>query len=627
MMVFKNKNINKILILSILLFSTKWILSFYFFDEKLSVRIIFENVGDGHYWYPYIKYLTSLNFYNSFDPNVNNLKGVPIPVGSLIFHAIFFKIFSSIGLVIIEFFAIFIFLLIFFKIFSKFFNENESVFLSLLIFMIPILMKEINNMESLQNFNTIYLETFFNNFFFLRTHRPVPSNLYLFSFIYLLVSMDCDQNLQKKKIIFLAIILGLTFSSFYYFFLIEFFSLLIFLIYKFKTKIIEELFNNYKNILFSILIFLIIISPFVINIIYTENDSVMRAGLFKLSFEKKIVLANYYFGKYFSLKFLLLLFLSVICIYVSNKKNFAGTRLLNLLLIIFIGSIFSPIFFIIISPNSGLLYHFNNAVVVCIILFFIFFLIISIKHYFKKDLKLPLINILSTLLIVIYFFNFYLEKNYEFNNQKYKKRRVEFEKITEKINNNKNIVIENISMLTFDNELMIWAILNDVKYLSLVKGMFTGKTNEMIENDLINNFKFLNLNDEDLLNFLKNEKRGWRYFNSNVGTFFDYRYSANSLNTFKGSKNFEEDIKKFILSTSPILSQQIAIPKEEFDRLRAKFYSNQTINFKKPEIIILEKTKPITEKISISEKDYCELYNGDIYILYLKNNLKKTCES
>ena len=66
--------------------------------------------------------------------------------------------------------------------------------------------------------------------------------------------------------------------------------------------------------------------------------------------------------------------------------------------------------------------------------------------------------------------------------------------------------------------------------------MFVAKTNNMIENDLINNFKFLNLNEKDFMNFLKNEKKEWRYFNPNVGNFFHYTYTANSLNTFKESK-------------------------------------------------------------------------------------------
>ena len=30
-------------------------------------------------------------------------------------------------------------------------------------------------------------------------------------------------------------------------------------------------------------------------------------------------------------------------------------------------------------------------------------------------------------------------------------------------------------MLTFDNEIMIWAILNDIKYLKIIDGTFTIK--------------------------------------------------------------------------------------------------------------------------------------------------------
>jgi len=44
---------------------------------------------------------------------------------------------------------------------------------------------------------------------------------------------------------------------------------------------------------------------------------------------------------------------------------------------------------------------------------------------------------------------------------------------------------------------MIWAILNEIKYLNLINGLFVPKTHDMIENDLIKNFKFLNLKEKD----------------------------------------------------------------------------------------------------------------------------------
>jgi hypothetical protein len=67
--------------------------------------------------------------------------------------------------------------------------------------------------------------------------------------------------------------------------------------------------------------------------------------------------------------------------------------------------------------------------------------------------------------------------------------------------------------------------------------------------------------------------------------------------------------------------QQLAIPNEEFGRLQRKFNEYKFINFKEPEIIVLEKLKPITKNIVINRKNYSKLHDGNIYILYLKKNL------
>ena len=50
-----NKEIFFLFFVSILLFLTKWIFSFSLFDEDLDVKIIFESVTDGKYYYPLIK--------------------------------------------------------------------------------------------------------------------------------------------------------------------------------------------------------------------------------------------------------------------------------------------------------------------------------------------------------------------------------------------------------------------------------------------------------------------------------------------------------------------------------------------------------------------------------------------
>ena len=611
---FRNKHTNIILIITTLLFSVKWVLSFYFFKESLAVKIIFESVADGHFYYPHIKYLAFFELDNSLDPYVKNLKLMPIPFASIIFPAIFLKIFGFFGIIIIEFFAIFIFLLIFYKIFSYFFSKNESIFLSLFFFMIPTII-EIANLEGLPYLNLFQLE-----FYSLRIPRPLIPSLYFFSFIYLLVFMDKTVIFEKKRIAALGLILGFSLSSYYYFFIIEFLAFLFFLIYKFKFKIIKELFHNYKYFLISIFVFLIAISPFIINLIYHESDVTERMGTFALTIEKKGKLIDYYFSQYFKLKFLLVLLLSILFVYFSNKKKVNNVKLINIFFIIFLSTIVSPVFFVLISPQSGLVSSFNNAIFVWGFIFFTIFSIILIKHYLKLNPKPLQINTLIFLLIGIYYLNFYLEKNQHFNNQGYKDRRIEFQKVTEKLNNRKDIFTKNISLLTFDNELMIWGILNEIKYLNLINGLFVPKTHDMIENDLIKNFKFLNLKEKDFLDFFKNKKRGWRFFNPNVGSFFAYRYKANSLNTYKGSTNFEPNIKEFILSSSPMYSQQSAIPDEEFGRLQRKFNEYKFINFKEPEIIALEKLKPITKNIVINKQNYSKLHDGNIYILYLKKN-------
>ena len=143
-----------------------------------------------------------------------------------------------------------------------------------------------------------YLNLLQSEFFSLRVHRPLVSSLYLFLFIYLLVFMDNTIIFEKKRLAVLGLILGFSFSSFYYFFIIEFLAFLFFLIYKYKLKIVNELFGNYKYILISILIFLITISPFIINLIFHESDSTERAALFALNIEKKSKLINYYFNQY-----------------------------------------------------------------------------------------------------------------------------------------------------------------------------------------------------------------------------------------------------------------------------------------------------------------------------------------
>ena len=124
-------------------------------------------------------------------------------------------------------------------------------------------------------------------------------------------------------------------------------------------------------------------------------------------------------------------------------------------------------------------------------------------------------------------------KKYQISNQS----RSEFDKVVKIINFNQE---NNSSLLTFNYKFMQWAVLNKkVKFLNLTMSGLTPKTSEMIEDDLINVFKFFRLNEDDFAIFFENKKSGWRYLIKNTQFFFYMKYTANSLHTYYNSKNFK----------------------------------------------------------------------------------------
>jgi hypothetical protein len=612
-----NKKNFFLILLSFLLLLSKWIFSFSFFDENLDIKIIFESVTDGKYYYPLIKYLAELSFNNSYDPTITNLKIIPLPIAGIIFHSIFYKIFGIESFIIIELFCIFFFLLIFKKIFSYFFSENNSIIFSLLIFILPSLIILLN----LENLPFIGLLE--NNFYTLRVPRPMISSLYFFTFIYLMVTMYMNEFYIKKNFIYLGVILGLSLSSFYYFFFIEVIAFFLLLCIKFKRNLIKEIYKKFNLYVLLILFFSITITPFLINLFLHEGDFTSRQCVFELDLNKKIILIKHYLINYLKTKFLILISTLALLTFFSNKLRINNYKIINIFFIIFISCILAPILFISLSSKSCVLYHFNNLIIVwAIILLFI----ISIV-FFQKFMKLNINNITRNLLI-IFFISIYafisFEKINNFSKDKYKNmHRKEFQKITSMITG--NFDLSKMNVLTFDNDIMIWSIMNDVQYLNLINGLFISKTDEMIENDLINAFKFLNLNSNDFMKFIQNKKTNWRYMNLNVSDFFFYKYQANSLITFKNSNDFNTDVAFDITQSSPILQQQSIIPNFELSRLKNKFLNHNFNFFNEPNIIILNKDKEIFSQIKIDQKKYCNLFNGEKLILYVSRDQENNC--
>ena len=145
----------------------------------------------------------------------------------------------------------------------------------------------------------------------------------------------------------------------------------------------------------------------------------------------------------------------------------------------------------------------------------------------------------------------------------------------------------------------------------------------MIEKDLIETFKFLNLKKKHFKIFISNKKIGYRYLNPEMRQLFWQKYQANSLFTFKNSKDFEEKTLRFIQNSSPFYVHQFAIPNFELKRLENKFDDIRANKNFKPDIILMNLSKKILNEYSLDQNKYCKVFSSDLYALYFK---KDYCE-
>jgi hypothetical protein len=284
----------------------------------------------------------------------------------------------------------------------------------------------------------------------------------------------------------------------------------------------------------------------------------------------------------------------------------------------------SPILFILFTSKVSFLYHFNNIIIISIILLLFVFVVaftLQIIEKYKLAVRNKILPTSLTLIILFFFnMNFYFEYEKKINNNE---KRLEKNKIVKIIKDNSKLNLTKAQMLTFDTEIMIWTILNDIKYLKIIDGTFTVKSNEIIENDLIETFRFLNLDKEKFISFIKNKKIGYRYLNPNMRQLFWQKYQANSLFTFMKSKDFEKQILEHVKNSSPFYVHQFAIPNFELDRLIAKYENSKKNNNLSPEIVLIDLNKDIINQYSINQINYCKAFSGSQYNLYFK---KEYCE-
>jgi hypothetical protein len=614
----KKKEFIAIFCISFFLFFVKWTLSLYFFnDEDLSIRVINESSStfttfDSYNYFHYIKSLADFNFKSLYDPDLQSDYYLLIPYGSVIFHSIFYKLVGNTSFILLEFLAIFLFITIFYLIFRLInFSKNLSILLPVIFYTLPDFLHFFNY------FNIIEIRSFSGNFYSLRFPRPLVSNLFFFAFIYILIQSHIKKNLFTKKNLFsLSIIFGMTLSSFFFLFLTIAITFILYLLIYFKKNIFQIINLNLKKIIYSLILFILIILPFIFLLYFTNPDYSERMGIIEITLTDKFFLINHYFYKLFRLK-LILVYIVLFFSYLFMKKfNYENLKYVYIFYILFVSSIIAPFVFIIFSNKIAFLYHLNNTVVVCLVLLILMFFLVNVNLIIKK-IKINFKNeylTISVISIIIIIHNFNIFHNYKKDIDNH--LRIERSKIINILLKDDSIDISKSKILTFDRKIMTWSLFKDNRDLYIIDGTFTIRDNSLIENDLINLFKFFELSEEDFLKFISNKKIGYRYNNPVLKDFFWQKYTANSFYTFKRSKDFEKETLNFIAKSSPFYSHQFAIPKFEIDRMIKKFRSNSFIKKDKPDIIILNKNSALFKKMII-EDFYCKKFDGKALVLYI----------
>ena len=601
-----------IFFISLLLYLIKW---FFFFDTSFNIdvttKLIYE-MSDWQY-FTLISNLSELNFNPSYNPELLNLKSLPLPIYSILYHAVFFNFFNIYGFIVIEFFIIYIFFYTLTNFFIKLnIDKIEAIFLTLFLFCLPdiIFYFQLNKIDYFSALTELYN---------LRIPRPSITHLYLFIFFSLLISKQKKIEFKIKKLLLIGLLFAMMFGSFYYNLVASGTTFLLYYFY-ISYKSDQKILKYVKDFLIVLFCFISFSVPLFIILLNSEPDYLIRVGLINLDYEKKKILLEHFFKKLQDIKFIFcFILITILNFFLRTQKN-NNIEGMNLLYFIFLSSFLGPIIFIVISPTISEAYHFTNMIVyltffvLMIYLFLTAQVIFNIFFRFKYLFKFLIISLLS-----LYSFNNYtLSKNN--HSVVEKSHHDQIIKFIKKLN-----IHEGSSILTLDTRLQTSLILNNYKNLVFVSGINIPLDDETIENRIINIFKFLKLDENDFNDFIKNKKNGWRFINDNIGEIFYMKYQANTLKTYMNSLNFSDEEKNYISKSSPIHSQQLIIPIFEIERLMNK-YAN-FLNFEKinPELIIINNKKRFNKNVKLDNAIYCHKNINNTFDIYLIKSTTNNC--
>ena len=627
---YKSKKINPIVFLvlaAVTIISLRWITYYSFYPSEPLINKIIIDLGD-HMYFPFILNLSNLDFSPDYLLDYSPSKIIPIPIYYLIFHSVAYSIFSEYGFILIEYFSLFLFLYILFKIFQELkISTYFSVMFALAVFLLPEFIVYLGNIEiNLINFNII------KNLYSFNTPRPIISSIYFFWGLLLAIHY---YKYKKNNYFFIlvGINLALNFGSLPWHFVI---LSLLFLIL-FSIKILKN--NKDYFILLIKKIFIIFISfllfslPFIIILFFSAfSDSVNKIGSIYPNFEQKKILLDYLLSHFLSLRFLIVFFANTIFLFfLLKKQNVFCKETITVLYLFFISSCISPLLYLLVTPVILQFYSFTDLVVIIgICLFFIYITLIfttvlgqnskAYKFYNFVSKKNLIFLLLILFLSITFNFNYFL--NYKKNsNPDFRKDLNTLYNYLNKNNYNQKLNI----ILTFNTRIQVWWLLLGNRKFSTIHSLFTSLKLNDLELSFIDNLKFLNVSEENFQRIIDNRKAGWRYFNKYFSYISFSKYQANSLTTYKNSQNFNNDVLKFIRSSSPLSIQQIVVPNDEIKRLTILFNKTNNINFINPDIIVLEKKSLVTQYSGISLNEYCVLTGTKYFDIYL-NSEKTNCD-
>jgi hypothetical protein len=599
-----------IFFLTLSIFILRWSTLFYSSLESFNNLILFSI--EDYLYFPFILNLSEFNLKPDYLNNFFVESSLPIPIYSIILHSLFYKLFGLYSFLILEIFFFFIFIYLLTKILEKFnLNFTQSILVTLLL----IIFLNINYF--LKYFYSI---PFFGieNLFSYRFPRPLVSSVYfLLGFLIILDFFNNHKNKNYFFYIILGLVLALNFGSVFYNFIILsllfFFSLLI-KIYNLNFYLSLPFLKKKLVLLISFIFFSL---PFLWIIFNSETTYLERIGVIKLDFIQKFYLLKYLFSKIISYYFLFILLVIFYLFFSLLKKKKLNRKTIFFFLIFFLTSILSLFLFVLFSPSVTEVYHSVNLVIVSTFFtIFIFVNLIIITHinnfffdFIKKKFKI-FCTVFLLVILTLSLINNYLDKKKDIV------MRNDFISLDNFFKTNSDSKKIN-SLLTFNSKVQVWWMFSGKNNFYSIHSIFSSLNTNILEANFLKNLKFLNITDSDLINILKNEKKGWRYNNLYLQYFSYYKYQANSLYTFNNSQDYNSDVLSFIKSSSPLYTQQIAIPNYELERISNDYKKIQTYHLDYPDIIILEKNSLIEKKSQINFLYYCELKDFNYFNIYV----------